>query len=95
LSLHGGTVVSTGGGAVLRPENVTALKQNGRLFWLDRNPDALIPTDDRPLADTADKIKRLYAERQPIYKSAADEIIPVIGTPLQVAETILSSFYQG
>ena len=95
LSLHGGTVVSTGGGAVLRPENVTVLKQNGRLFWLDRNPDALIPTDDRPLADTADKLKRLYAERQPIYKSAADEIIPVIGTPLQVAETILSSFYQG
>lgn len=95
LSLRGGTVVSTGGGAVLRPENVTALKQNGRLFWLDRNPDALIPTDNRPLADTADKIKRLYAERQPIYKSAADEIIPVIGAPLQVAETILSSFYQG
>ena len=94
LSLRGGIIVSTGGGAVLRPENVTALKQNGRLFWLDREPEALIPTDDRPLADTADKMKRLYAERRPVYQSAADEIIPVTGTPLQVAETVLSSFRQ-
>ena len=95
LSLRGGIIVSTGGGAVLRPENVTALKQNGRLFWLDRNPDALIPTDDRPLADTADKMKRLYAERLPVYKSAADEIIPVHDIPEKVAEIILSTIYQG
>ncbi len=95
LSLRGGIIVSTGGGAVLRPENVTALKQNGRLFWLDRNPDALIPTDDRPLADTADKMKRLYAERLPVYRSAADEIIPVHDVPEKVVEIILSTIYQG
>ena len=89
LSLRGGIIVSTGGGAVLRPENVTALKQNGRLFWLDRDPDSLIPTDDRPLADTADKMKRLYVERQPVYKAAADEIIPVRGTPEQIADIII------
>ena len=89
LSLRGGIIVSTGGGAVLRPENVTALKQNGRLFWLDRDPDSLIPTDDRPLADTADKMKRLYDERQPVYKAAADEIIPVGGTPEQIADIII------
>ena len=94
LSLRGGMIVSTGGGAVLRPENVTALRQNGRLFWLDRAPDALIPTDDRPLADTADKMKRLYAERQPVYNSAADEIIPVHDVPEKITEMILSSFHQ-
>ena len=53
ISKQGSQIVSTGGGAVLRPENVTALRQNGRLFWLDRDPEALVPTDDRPLADTA------------------------------------------
>ena len=88
LSLRGGVIISTGGGAVLRPENVTALKQNGRLIWLNRDPEALIPTDDRPLADTADKIRNLYKERYPVYKSAADEIIPVKGTPEQIAEKI-------
>ena len=66
LSKQGGQIISTGGGAVLRPENVTALRQNGRLFWLDRDPEALVPTDDRPLADTAEKMKQLYRVREPV-----------------------------
>ena len=90
LSKHGGQIISTGGGAVLRPENVNALRQNGRLFWLDRDPEALVPTDDRPLADTAEKMKQLYRVREPIYRAAADEIIPVTGTPENAADNIES-----
>ena len=90
LSKQGGQIISTGGGAVLRPENVTALRQNGRLFWLDRDPEALVPTDDRPLADTAEKMKQLYRVREPVYRAAADEIIPVTGTPEEAADTIES-----
>ena len=90
LSKQGGQIISTGGGAVLRPENVTALRQNGRLFWLDRNPDALVPTDDRPLADTAEKMKQLYLTREPIYRAAADEIISVTGSPDDTANDIES-----
>ena len=89
LSLQGGQVISTGGGAVLRPENVTLLRQNGRLFWLDRDPDSLVPTDDRPLADTAAKMKQLYQEREPVYRASADMIIPVFGTPEDTASLIL------
>ena len=89
LSLQGGQIISTGGGAVLRPENVTLLRQNGRLFWLDRDPDSLVPTDDRPLADTAAKMKQLYQVREPIYRAAADEIIPVSGTPEDTAQNLL------
>ena len=89
LSLQGGQVISTGGGAVLRPENVTLLRQNGRLFWLDRDPDSLIPTDDRPLADTSEKMKRLYQEREPVYRASADVIIPIFGTPENTAALIL------
>ena len=89
LSLQGGQVISTGGGAVLRPENVAMLRQNGRLFWLDRNPDSLIPTDDRPLADTSEKLEKLYQEREPVYRAAADVIIPVFGTPENTAALIL------
>ena len=88
LSKQGGQIISTGGGAVLRPENVTVLRQNGRLFWLNRDPDALVPTGDRPLADTADKMKRLWLEREPVYRAVADEIINVLGTPEQTAAQI-------
>ena len=89
LSKQGGQIISTGGGAVLRPENVTVLRQNGRLFWLNRDPDALVPTGDRPLADTADKMKRLWLEREPVYRAAADEIIPVISSPEDTALRII------
>ena len=88
LAKQGGQIISTGGGAVLRPENVAALRQNGRLFWLDRDPDSLVPTDDRPLADTIEKMKRLCREREPVYRAAADEIIPVRGTPEDTAGDI-------
>ena len=89
LSKQGGQIISTGGGAVLRPENVAMLRRNGRLFWLNRNPDDLVPTDDRPLADTEAKMKQLYIEREPVYRAAADVIIPVTGTPQQTANQIL------
>ena len=90
VALQGGRIISTGGGAVLRPENVIALRWNGRLFWLDRDPESLVPTADRPLADTAVKMKQLYARREPVYRSAADEIIPVRGTPEDIAGIIES-----
>ena len=90
LSRQGGRIISTGGGAVLRPENVASLRQNGRLFWLNRNPDDLTPTDDRPLADTSAKMKRLYLEREPVYRAAADTVIPVTGTPEETAGRIES-----
>ena len=89
LSKQGGQIISTGGGAVLRPENVAALRQNGRLFWLNRNPDSLVPTDDRPLADTAEKMKQLWHAREPVYRAAADEIIDVAGTPEDTACRII------
>ena len=86
---HGGAVVATGGGAVLRPVNVDALKQNGTVLFLDRPADALVPTADRPLADSPEKLRALYAERYPIYAAAADLTVPVRGTPEETAETIL------
>ena len=75
-----GVIISTGGGAVLREENVDALRRNGRLVWLDRKPEDLIPTDDRPLADSREKMTALYTAREPIYQATADDRIAVTGT---------------
>ena len=72
ISLQTGTVISVGGGAVLRRENVRNLKRNGRLVFLDMPLDRIAVTDDRPLSDSYDKLKNLYDVRHPIYTAAAD-----------------------
>ena len=86
-----GAVIATGGGTVLRAENVRRLKQNGRLVFLDRPLAALVPSPDRPLGDTAEKVARLSAERAPLYAAAADLTVPVAGPPEETAEAVLAA----
>ena len=88
LSAMEGTVIATGGGAILRAENVIRLKQNGRLFFLDRPLAALTPTADRPLGDTTRKLQRLYETRLPAYAAAADRIIDASLQPEELAEAL-------
>lgn len=68
-------VIATGGGAPLREKNLAALRQNGKIYFLDRPLSALLPTEDRPLAKSAEDVKKLYKERYEIYRAAADVII--------------------
>lgn len=89
LSATGGKVIATGGGAVLDPENVRALKHNGVLVFLDRRPENLIATDDRPLASRRSAIEKLYAERYDIYCAAAEVHIDANTTPEAEADAIL------
>ena len=75
-----GAVIATGGGAVLGKENVTALKQNGKLFFLDRAPEKLIPGTGRPLFADPRQAFQLYAQREPLYRAAADVTVDANGT---------------
>ncbi len=79
LSDKTGLLIATGGGTILRAENVHNLKRNGRIFFLDRPLKNLLPTSDRPLANSADKITALYEQRYPIYTACADVIIDSSG----------------
>ena len=72
LSSKQGVIIATGGGAVLRKENVLNLKKNGLVFFIDRSTSFIKPTDDRPLSDSKDKLEQLYKTRYPVYTSAAD-----------------------
>lgn len=83
-----GRIIATGGGSVLREENVRCLRQNGKLFFLNADPSRLQATESRPLSDTEEKLKRLYAERMPIYQKTADAIVPDLETPQAEAEYI-------
>lgn len=65
-------IIATGGGAILKKENVDALKQNGKLFFLDRDLKKLKYTSSRPLSSSIDALKNLYKTRYPIYKDVCD-----------------------
>ena len=92
VSCVGGSVIATGGGAILREKNLAALRSNGVLIYLDRPLGDLLPTSDRPLANRVDKIKALYTVRRPLYERAADLTVPVRGTPDNTANEILEKW---
>lgn len=90
LAAERGIVIATGGGAILREENVDALKKNGFIVFLDRPLDQLMPASDRPLADTKEKVAALLEKRYPIYRSTCDGSIHNDRTPEDGADKILS-----
>lgn len=93
LAATTGAVIATGGGAVLREENVDALRENGRLFFLNRPLTELLPTPDRPLADSADAIAQRFTERFATYLLTADTAIAAGDTPAAVAAAVERSFF--
>ena len=99
LGKMGGQVIACGGGAVLRPENVTALKQNGVLFYLQVSPKTVLHRLERdttrPLLATENKAERIFhllGEREPLYRTAADYTVDANGSKEEVANTILNLF---
>ena len=91
LAPQTGLVIATGGGAVLRPENVDALKKNGCIIFLDRPFDQILPADDRPLANTKEKVAALLKKRYPIYKAVCDDSITNDLTPEEGIARILAA----
>ena len=80
-------VIAAGGGAVLRAENVAALKKNGKVIWLQASPDALwrriqadeASIDSRPNLTVGgiEEIKTILEARTPVYEGAADAKLDV------------------
>ena len=82
LTQHDGTVLATGGGAVLRPANRDALHDRTHAFYLRSTPEDLFRRlrhdTHRPLLQVADPLRRLrelYRERDPLYRRAAHYVI--------------------
>ena len=92
VSKNTGLVISTGGGAILKEENVFALKQNGRLYFIDRPLELLIPTDDRPLSSNKTDMEKLYNKRYSIYDGTCDQKVDANCTPEEVAKKIIGDY---
>ena len=93
ISKRSGIIIATGGGCILKDENVDALRSNGRLYFLDRSPKSLVPTDDRPLATNKNAIIKLFEERFDRYLSVCDIKVNGDLTPLEEAKIITEEFY--
>ncbi len=91
-SLKTGVIIATGGGVPLKRENIKALSQNGRIYFIDRPLELLIATDDRPLSSTREAVKERYNERYGIYLSSSDVQIDGSSDAETVACKILEDF---
>jgi len=95
-------IVVTGGGIVLRQENVDLLKRLGSVIWLSASESILFERasrrGERPLLKTADPSKtfsELLRDRAPLYAIAADfEIDTSSLTHDEIADEILSKLEQ-
>ena len=85
-------IIATGGGAVLNYDNVRRLKQNGKIYFIDRSLEKLTPTSDRPLSSDITALEKRYKERYPIYNSKADVVIDGNSTVESVAKMIYGEY---
>ena len=85
-----GQVIVTGGGVVKDAANYAALKQNGRIYHLIRDLNAL-PVKGRPLSQETG-VETLWAEREPLYRQFRDAAVENNGTVERAVEWILDDF---
>lgn len=92
-------IIATGGGAIIRPENVKTLKKHGKLFYLEAPVEVLVKRigDDIVRPSLTGKISRLedmrevLKQRKKLYEEAADAIIETKDkTANEVAEEIIT-----
>lgn len=88
-----GAVITTGGGAILRPANRLAMASNGRICMMYRPLDQL-SREGRPLSKNAQTVERLWQDRKELYCKTADYQVDNTADPKQAASMILEGFYE-
>ena len=95
------SILSTGGGTPLRPENTALLQQSGTVVWLQASPEAILSRiglnlSSRPLLaeyldNPKERIEDLLAARSAHYAALADIALDTskCAGPLRAAEEII------
>lgn len=96
VSQNKNVIISTGGGAVLRQENMDILRENGVVIYLTATPETILKrtssNSERPLLQVEDPLKRIkeLLEFRRLFYEKADIMIDTEGkTPFHIAEEIL------
>lgn len=96
LSGREGLVIACGGGLPTQEEAISALRENGLVFWLDRDPGETydgLDVSGRPLAQAGrDEFLRRYQNRAPVYRRWADHAIPCGDGPRKAVD-LISTIY--
>lgn len=92
LAKQSGTVIATGGGTVLSPKNMEFLRQNGRIYYINRPFCELSAGGGRPLSQTPEQLLRLFDERKPLYEKYCDSVISSCVSAEETAAALLEDF---
>jgi shikimate kinase len=89
-------IISTGGGAIMKQENIDLLKKTGTIICLMATPETILQrtrnNSDRPLLQVADplaRINELLNLRKPFYEKADIIINTEDKTPIRIAKEIV------
>ena len=99
LSALEGQIISTGGGIVLNPDNLSDYQKNGLVICLLASADEILTRvkhdDTRPLleGDKQDNIRKLLEGRRPLYEAIPHKIDTDGLTPEQISEKIISLYH--
>ncbi|NLE25572.1 MAG: shikimate kinase [Clostridiaceae bacterium] len=90
-----GVIMSTGGGVVLRPENMDVLKEKGVIFYIKRSVEDILKTvdpDTRPLIrNNPETLYKISAEREHLYNNYSDHVID--GSDINTAIKTIKSIW--
>jgi shikimate kinase len=91
-----GCVVATGGGAILNPGNLDALRRSGTVVALTATPETILSrigsVEDRPMlrgGEKRDRVRLLLKERAPAYAKADLTVDTSARTVEEVADHLL------
>lgn len=96
------TIISCGGGAAMREENVVEMKKNGRVVLLTASPQTVYErvkdSEERPILNgnnNMEYIAELMEKRREKYEAAADIVIQTDNkTVLQICEELISKLME-
>lgn len=98
LSRLDNRIIASGGGVVIRDENILKLKRNSLLIWLKTSIDTLVKRvgdgKNRPIFTNSNRIRKeleqIYAGRKTLYQKAANYSVDTDGKTLEeITEEII------
>lgn len=95
------SVISLGGGCVLRSSNVEELRRTGKIFYLRTSPETVISRirgdNSRPLlkGNIEERVRSISAARSAAYERAADYIVDTDGRSPQELAKIIMEYVKG
>ena len=98
LAAKSGQIISTGGGVVLNPDNISDYEKNGLVICLLASPETILQRicqdDSRPLltGDKQDKIYQILKDRRPLYEAFEHKINTDELEPQAIAAQIIALY---